>query len=355
MSINLRFGFQQGDFATKLALELSSDGITAIFGPSGSGKTSLLRAIAGLDQHSGSLVEVSGTVWQDGDRFVPVHQRPLGMVFQEASLFNHLDVQQNINFGRNRAGLALDSNETESIVQMLDLEELLHRRPSNLSGGEKQRVALARALAVEPELLLLDEPLASLDEKRKNEVLPYLERLHAESKIPILYVTHSLSEVSRLADQMVVLEAGEVVANGTVAELFSRMDLVMGQDDQASTLVDTEVAKHDDQFGLSTLCCSGGDFTVAKFDAALGSAARLRVFARDVSITLSKQTDTSIQNIFEVEVIDSKRRGTSHVLVSLNFSGQILLARLTQKSFSDLGLAPGKNVFAQVKSVALIA
>jgi len=355
VSIDLRFDFQQGGFTTKLALELSSTGITAIFGPSGSGKTSLLRAIAGLDRHSGSFVSVSGAVWQDGSFFVPVHQRPLGVVFQEASLFNHLDVQGNIEFGRKRAGLELGKNQISSIIEMLDLENLLQRRPNNLSGGELQRVALARALAVEPKLLLLDEPLASLDEKRKNEILPYLEMLHRESNIPMLYVTHSLNEVSRLADQMAVLEDGEVVASGTVAELFTRMDLVMGQDDQASTLIDTEVGQHDDQFGLSTLVCAGGEFTVAKLDAAIGTAARLRVFARDVSVTLSKQVDTSIQNIFAAEMVDSKSLGEAYVLVSLNFAGQILIARLTQKSFSELDLKTGKKVFAQVKSVALVA
>jgi molybdate transport system ATP-binding protein len=355
MSIELRFDFQQGGFSTKVELELASNGITAIFGPSGSGKTSLLRAIAGLDHHQGSFVSVSGTIWQDGNHFVPVHKRPLGVVFQQASLFSHLDVMENIEFGRKQAGLPMGNNETSSIIEMLDLRNLLHRRPANLSGGELQRVALARALTVEPELLLLDEPLASLDEKRKNEILPYLETLHRESKIPILYVTHSLNEVSRLADQMVVLEGGKVVASGTVAELFSRMDLVMGQDDQASTLVDAEVVKHDDQFGLSTLVCSGGDFTVAKFDAAIGSVARLRVFARDVSVTLSRQMDTSIQNIFDVKIVDFKPQGTAHVLVSLDFSGQTLFARLTQKSFSELDLKPGKKVFAQVKSVALVA
>lgn len=355
MSIDLRFDFQQGGFSTKLALELPSNGITAIFGPSGSGKTSLLRAIAGLDRYQGSFVSVSGAIWQDDSCFVPVHQRPLGVVFQEASLFAHLNVQENIEFGRKRAGLAVGNGETSAIIEMLDLGSLLKRHTINLSGGEQQRVALARALAVEPKLLLLDEPLASLDEKRKNEILPYLDTLHRESEIPMLYVTHSLNEVSRLADQMVMLEAGEVVAIGTVAELFARMDLVMGQADQASTLVDTKLSRHDDRFGLSTLACAGGEFTISKLDAAIGSAARLRVFARDVSVTLSRQLDTSIQNIFDVEVLESKPQGASHVLVSLDFAGQIMFARLTQKSFSELDLKPGKRVFAQVKSVALVA
>ena len=339
----------------KLAHELSSKGITAVFGPSGSGKTTLLRAIAGLDRHSGSFVSVSGSVWQDDNRFVPVHQRPLGMVFQQANLFDHLNVRQNIEFGCKQARLNLQDQAIEQIVEMLDLGDLMHRRPVNLSGGEQQRVSLGRALAVEPELLLLDEPLASLDQKRKNEIMPYLEALHRESKIPMVYVTHSLSEVSRLADNMLVLDSGRILATGSVAELFARADLSLGQDDQTSTLIDTTVQGHDETFGLSALAFGGGEFTVAKLDSSVGAKARLRVFARDVSLTLTRQTDTSIQNIFAAEVVDAHAQDDAYELVRLKIADQIMLARLTRKSFSQLALEPGKKVFAQVKSVALVA
>ena len=355
MTIKIGFDFQQGQFSLKLAHEFSSKGITAVFGPSGSGKTTLLRAIAGLDRYSGSFVSVSGNNWQDGDHFVPVYQRPLGMVFQQANLFNHLDVRQNIEFGRKYAGLGLRDKKFEQIIEMLDLGDLMHRRPVNLSGGEQQRVSLGRALAVEPKLLLLDEPLASLDQKRKNEIMPYLEALHRESKIPMIYVTHSLNEVSRLADNMLVLDSGRILATGSVTELFARADLSLGQDDQASTLIDTKVLEHDEEFCLSTLVFAGGEFTVAKLDLAVGSQARLRVFARDVSLTLTRQTDTSIQNVFAAEVVDAQLQGTAYVLVRLKVDDQMLLARLTRKSFSQLALEPGKQVFAQVKSVALVA
>ncbi len=233
--ITARFKLCYGEFELSVNLRLPNSGITVLYGHSGSGKTTLLRCIAGLQQAQEGYLEINGSVWQDSDMgvFLPTHKRPLGYVFQEANLFSHLTVRENLNFGLKRIKTNFDSIKFEHIVNLLGIEHLMNRMPERLSGGEKQRVAIARALVLNPEILLMDEPLASLDSKRKQEILPFLSRLNQELNIPVLYVTHSQQEVAQLADYLVIMAEGKVQAAGSLSETLSRLDLPLSQEREA--------------------------------------------------------------------------------------------------------------------------
>ena len=353
MTISARFKTGPPGFTLDVDLEIPARGITALFGPSGCGKTSLLRAIAGLDRHAAGYLKIDQAVWQSADHFVPVHRRALGYVFQEASLFTHLNVRENLEYGAKRSDLDQPSL-TDSVVGMLDLNNLLERRPDTLSGGERQRVAIGRALAAQPSLLLMDEPLAALDHKRKQEILPYLESLHESLEIPMIYVSHSIDEVARLADHMILMESGKIIATGPIGDLLTRFDLPMAHDHDAGALIEATVAAQDHQYHLTMLQFAGGQLAVMQRDLEIGSAVRLRVAARDVSLTLERQADTSILNIFPATVAEIATEGQSHMLVRLQLGDTNLLASVTRKSADVLQLKQGKAVFAQVKSVALL-
>ncbi|MBT8046938.1 MAG: molybdenum ABC transporter ATP-binding protein [Xanthomonadales bacterium] len=355
MTIKARFRFKRTDFSLHVDTEIPSSGISALFGPSGCGKTSLLRAIAGLDFHPDGYLKVNETVWQDGDRFLAPHRRPLGYVFQEASLFDHLSVRGNLEYGvkrtpSNRRRIALDE-----AIDLLEIAPLLERSPSGLSGGERQRVAIARALAVSPELLLMDEPLAAVDSGRKQEIIPYLESLHRELVIPVLYVSHQLDEVSRLADHIIMLQSGRIAATGDVHDLFTRLDLPAANDDEAASIIEAVVSSHDAAYELTHLDFPGGKITMTRLDLPGGSPVRLRLAARDVSLTLERQSGTSILNILPVTVDSMKTLKNAQVNVRLMAGGVPLLARITRKSCEELGLEKGKPLFAQIKSIALLA
>ena len=292
------------DFVLETDLALPGRGVTALFGPSGSGKTTLLRCVAGLARAAGR-VEINGERWQD-DRagaFLPTHQRPLGYVFQEASLFAHLSVRANLEFGLKRIPAAERKVGWDAALELLGIGHLLERSTDKLSGGERQRVAIARALLTSPRLLLMDEPLAALDSKRKHEILPYLERLHDELAIPILYVSHSPDEVARLADHLVLLEQGRVLASGPTAEPLSRLDLPLALDEDAAVLVDTTVASHDEAFALTRLVFAGGSIQVTRKALPEGARARLKIQARDVSIALRGDNLSSIVNRLPARIV----------------------------------------------------
>lgn len=354
MSISARFQLQRGDFSLRTDLELPGRGINAIFGPSGSGKTSLLRAIAGLDRDPNGYCRVGEQVWQDGRAFVPPHRRSLGFVFQEASLFEHLSVRRNLQFGLERTPEARRRVHLEEAAALLRVEDLLDRDTAALSGGERQRVALARALLRSPSLLLMDEPLASLDRRSKLEILPYLERLHDELAMPVIYVTHAADEVARLADHLVLLESGEVRAAGPTGELMTRLDVARDQGAEAEAIIEARVVEHDADYRLSYLEFAGGRLSVAGTVDPIGRRVRLRVLARDVSLTLQPQSGTSILNIFPATVDELVETGPSQALVKLDVGGVSMLSRITRKSVSVLGIAPGREVFAQVKAIALL-
>ena len=344
------------DFALDVDLQLPGHGVTALFGPSGCGKTTCLRSLAGLERAQGR-VTVNQTVWQDdaGRQWLPTHQRALGYVFQEASLFPHLSVQRNIDYGLRRTPQERRKVSRERAVELLGIAHLMERMPATLSGGERQRVAIARALATSPEVLLMDEPLAALDAQRKAEVLPYLEQLQRHLQIPVIYVSHSMDEVARLAQHMVLLGAGKVLAQGSVTELLSSLDLPLAHGDVASSVVHATVHDHDAADHLSTLIFDGGRLQlVMARPREPGSTVPLRVQARDVSLSLLRPEGSSILNILPVQVLDLREDGPGQVMVSLQAGGTRLLARITQHSARALQLQTGMPVFAQIKGMALL-
>lgn len=354
MSIEACFEVRRAGFRLALELSLPEQGVSVLFGPSGCGKTTLLRAIAGLDVHPQGYLRVGDDIWQDGSRCLPPHRRALGYVFQEPSLFLHLSVRGNLEYGLRRVPTTERRVEFDQAVALLGLAPLLERRPASLSGGECQRVAIARALLASPRLLLMDEPLAALDVAAKAAILPFLERLHAELALPVIYVSHASDEVARLADHLVLMEAGQVRAAGPVAEMLTRLDLPLAHRDEAAAVIEATVMGHDAVYHLTWLDFPGGRFSVPREDLTMGCRVRLQVPARDVSLTLERQTGTSILNIFPAHVVALEEEGPARVLVRLEVSGVPLLARVTRKSADELGLVVGREVFAQVKGIALL-
>lgn len=354
MTIEARFRITRDAFTLDVDLELPSTGVTSLYGPSGSGKTSLLRAFAGLDRHTDGYLKVGDRVWQDGNRFLPPHRRPIGYVFQEASLFDHLSVEGNLRYGAKRIPESARRVSLDRAIELLDIAPLLKRAPATLSGGERQRVAMARALAVSPELLLMDEPLASLDIGRRQEIIPYLESLHRELDIPVVHVSHQPEEVSRLADHLVLIESGRVLASGDVHEVFTRLDLPLARGREATSVIEAVVSGHDENYRLSHLDFPGGQLTMTRIGVDAGTAVRLQLAARDVSLTLQHQAGTSILNILPATVDSLSPFCDAQVTVRLMAGGVPLLARITRKSADELELATGKPVFAQIKSIALL-
>lgn len=342
-------------FKLDVDLRLPGRGVTALYGPSGAGKTTLLRCIAGLQPVAGGLLQVNGTTWQDATSRLPTHHRPLGYVFQEASLFPHLTARGNLHYASQRAG----DNKTldEHILALMGIEALLDRYPAQLSGGERQRVAIARALLARPRLLLMDEPLASLDMARKREILPYLEKLHSECELPILYVSHSTDEVARLADYLVVLEQGAVRSQGPIGEVLPQLSAAFGDASEGETaaLVEARVAERNDRWQLIRATFPGGELWIRDHGDAIGNAIRLRILARDISLALHNHTDTSILNRLPAEVSTIAADGDpAMAMVHLAIGPTRLVARITQRSVEHLQLTPGMTIWAQLKSVAVV-
>ncbi|MGD9787986.1 MAG: molybdenum ABC transporter ATP-binding protein [Sulfuricellaceae bacterium] len=353
--IHARFRVNYGGFSLDVDLELPGQGVTALFGHSGSGKTTLLRCIAGLERAKNGYLALNGDVWQnDQGFFLPTYRRPLGYVFQEASLFPHLNVRQNLDFGLRRVPREERQVQTDHVIELLGIGHLLPRRPDTLSGGERQRVGIARALFTSPRLLLMDEPLAALDAPRKAEILPYLERLHRELSIPVLYVSHSPDEVARLADTLVLMENGRATAAGPVAEVMARLDLSTAHGGDAGVVVDTTVGEHDDAYHLTRLDFPGGALWVPNHREALGTPVRARILAKDVSLALVRPEQTSILNILPAEVVETAAESTGRTLARLSLGGTPLLAQVSDKSAALLGLAPGKRLFVQIKAVSVL-
>jgi molybdate transport system ATP-binding protein len=355
--LRVRLRMDRGAFQLDVDLDLPQRGISALFGHSGSGKTTVLRAIAGLERAPGGVVALGDDVWQDDARgvFVPVHKRAIGYVFQEASLFPHLSVRANLEFGRKRVPVHERRFALEPVTALLGIEGLLERRPDGLSGGERQRVAIARALLASPRLLLMDEPLAALDLRRKLEILPYLERMHAELAIPIVYVSHAPDEVARLADHLVLLDAGKAVASGPLTETLARVDLPPSFADDAGVVLDTILAGHEED-ALSRLEFAGGALFVGRRREAIGTHLRCRIHARDVSLALDRPQGTSIVNRLPAVVTAVAPTDTpGHVLVQLRMGESPLLARITERSRRELDIAPGLRLWVQIKGVALLS
>ncbi len=352
--IDARFRLDWPGFILDVDLSLPGRGVTALFGHSGSGKTTLLRCIAGLERAREGRLTVNGEVWQDERHWLPTHKRPIGYVFQEASLFPHLSVLGNLRYGMKRM---FDPQRVslDHAIELLGIGHLLDRKPDRLSGGERQRVGIARALAVSPRLLLMDEPLAALDLKRKQEILPYLERLHDELDIPVLYVSHSPDEVARLADHLVAMEDGKVLADGPLGDTLARLDLPIRLGEDAGVVIEAMVAERDANWHLIRVDFAGGHLWVRDNDMPLGHHARVRILARDVSLSHDKCEDTSILNALPARV--TAIADDSHpalALVRLDIGDTPLIARLTKRSANHLTLRPGMEVWAHIKAVALI-
>ena len=352
--IECKIKVQLESFMLDANFSIPDRGITVVFGPSGSGKTTLLRAIAGLEKSDKGFLKIGDSVWQKGEDFLATHKRQIGYVFQDAALFDHLDVKGNLNFVIKRA-IGLKEDFIESIHNLLEINTLLNRKTTQLSGGERQRVAIARALLTNPKILLLDEPLSALDLKRKNEILPYLDSIHNDLEIPILYVTHSQDEMSRLADHLLLIEDGNIVGSGPVNDMLTRFDMPLSHGGDAVSIIEAEVLKRDSEFNLMHLDFLGGQFIVPDNSFPVQTKVRIRVVARDVSLTKSKQVDTSILNIFPAMVQEIVNEGEAQVMVRLQIKDTILLACITRKSSYKLRLEKGSEVFVQVKSVAILS
>jgi len=355
-AIAARFALAYGAFRFDVDLNLPGSGISALFGPSGSGKTTLLRCIAGLERPAQGYLSVNGKVWQDSARglFLPTHRRALGYVFQQANLFPHLNVYRNVCFGLKRIGKRPADAGLDPTIELLGIGHLLERMPDRLSGGERQRVAIARALVLQPDILLMDEPLAALDFQRKQEILPYLTRLHQELDIPVLYVTHARQEVAKLADHLVVLHEGRVLAEGPLTETLSRLDLAQAEDQQAAMIWEGCIAAHENDYHLTRIDCAGIELSMPLIDAPVGTPVRVQIFARDVSVTLAAPHATSILNVLPATLTAIADSRNGQTVLRLTVGALPLLAHITRKSRQLLNLQVGNSLYVQIKGTSLL-
>jgi molybdate transport system ATP-binding protein len=354
MTVMVDISHRLGDFSVDARFE-SAGRLTALFGPSGSGKTTLINMIAGLIRPGKGRIEADGRVLVDTDAglFVPMHKRRIGMVFQDARLFPHMSVAGNLRYGHWFTPTADRYADKHAVIDLLGIGPLLDRRPAKLSGGEKQRVAIGRALLASPRLLLMDEPLASLDEARKAEILPYIERLRDETKIPIVYVSHSISEVARLASDVVVLAQGKVAASGPTGAIMQRLDLLPTEErGEGGAVLDTAVLRHDEAFGMTVLGSAAGEIRVPFLAMPAGAPVRLRIRARDVMIATEQPTGLSALNILPGTIVAIEPGEGPTVEIAVDCNGATVLARITEQSRQMLKLGLGRNVYAVVKTVS---
>ncbi len=354
--IQARFRLDWPGFTLDIDLELPARGVIALFGHSGSGKTTLLRCIAGLERAPGGFLALDGEIWQNGTHWLPTHKRPLGYVFQEASLFPHLTVMGNLHYGMRRVRVSGGQRaRLDQVIELLGIGHLLDRKPDRLSGGERSRIGIARALAVNPRLLLMDEPLAALDLQRKQEILPYLERLHDELEIPVLYVSHSPDEVARLADHLVVMANGRVLADGPLTDTLARIDLPIRLGEDVGAIIEATIGTVDDTWHLARVDFPGGNLWTRDRGLPVGHRVRVRVLARDVSLARAHPGQSSIQNMLQGRV--DAIAAADHpglVLVRVRIGAVMLVARLTRRAVAGLGIVPEQDLWVQVKSVALM-
>lgn len=341
-------------FSLSVDLQIPAQGISALIGPSGCGKTTLLRCIAGLEQGQGQLT-FNDKVWQNEKYFLASYKRPLAYVFQEASLFSHLNVKENLLYAKKRADKCGPNQDYAHLIHLLALEPLLARQTNQLSGGERQRVAIARALLIQPRLLLMDEPLASLDAHRKQEILPYLLKLKNEFAIPIIYVSHDINEVTQLADYIITMDKGSVTAAGPLKETLNQIEHPIQLGQESSSLIDACIVEKNQQWQLCKVRWGNEVLWLPDQGGEVDQSVRVQILARDVSIALEKPVQSSISNLLsaEVKAIENKDTGPT-VLVQLKINNDVILARLTRRSIHQLQLTVGTQVWAQIKSAALI-
>ncbi|MCM1512712.1 MAG: molybdenum ABC transporter ATP-binding protein [Oxalobacter formigenes] len=353
--IRIRLEVRFPGYLLQVNQSLPGKGVTGIFGVSGSGKSTLLRAIAGLERPVNSRIVIGDEIWHDDEQgiFLPPYKRPLGFVFQDAALFPHLTVRKNLEYGLKRVPEAARCISLDYVADLLGLAPLMDRKPQTLSGGEKQRVGIARALATSPRILMMDEPLSSLDLPRKAEIIPYLNRLNAELSIPILYVSHDLDEISSLADHLILLEAGKIRASDKIEQLLTRLDLPLAHRRDAAAIIQGTAIEREERFHLNTIAFGSGRLCLPGAPIPAGKPVRLRIHANDVSLALSPATDTSILNLIPARVVNLHENENGLVIVELDTGGARLLSRITARSAFILGISPGKTLYAQVKGIAI--
>jgi molybdate transport system ATP-binding protein len=356
MTLDIALNHRHGDFEIDLGVTIETPGVTALFGPSGAGKSTVMHMVAGLLRPQAGRIAMDGTVLVDTAKgiWVPPHRRRVGCVFQDARLFPHMTVRRNLLFGWRRTGKRAGVGEIDHLIALLGIEHLLTRLPAGLSGGERQRVALGRAILGDPSILLLDEPLAALDAARKAEIMPYLERIRDEAGLPIVYVSHAIDEVARLADRMIVLDKGRAAATGSVFDIMSRLDLfpLTGRF-EAGAVLDGRVAAHDPRDGLSDIVFDGGRLVVPRVDQAVGETIRVRIRARDIVLARQAPSNISVNNMLPATVVQIREDPGTFADVQLICGPTRLVARITRRSARRLGLAPGVPVHALIKTVTI--
>jgi len=353
LSVNITKAF--GSFRLETQFEVEEGSITAIFGKSGAGKTSTINAIAGLTRPDVGVIQIGNTTLFDQNLRInlPIYKRQIGYVFQDDRLFPHMTVRNNLIYGTPKNRDVANSLNLTDITGLLELAPLLERRPRTLSGGEKQRVAIGRALLSNPKLLLMDEPLASIDVQHRFEILPFIQRVREKTGITIIYVTHALEEVIFIADQIILLSEGQVTAQGTVEEIMSRLDLhPMTSRFDAGAVISAIYSGYDREFDLGELSFDGGTLRIAGLNAEIGIHLRAHIRARDVSLMLDKPKDTSVLNVFKGELIEIRHEDGPQLDLLINI-GTPLIARITRKSLNDLNLDIGSKVYAMIKAVAI--
>jgi len=344
---------QRADFSVEAEFDIPDKGVLGIFGHSGSGKTTLLRCVAGLEKEVKGSININGETWLNDKKNLAIQQRNIGYIFQESRLFPHLTVEKNLRYGAVRSAVDVSAVDSEHLLDLLNIKHLLKRWPFQLSGGEKQRVAIGRALLKRPKMLLLDEPLASLDNKRKQEILPFLDKLHEELSIPMLYVSHSMDEVSRLCDYILVMEQGKVVFNGDIHNALTSPQSPLATLDDAAAILEGVVSKQEKDFQLSTVHTSNGTSLQVQGVLPLGKKVRLRVRANDVSLSKAAVRDGSILNTTEGTVVEVMEEKGASVLLHVNINNDIVLSRISRKSYKRLELALGQNIYLQIKNVSI--
>ena len=356
--LSARFNLEFDDFIFNVDFEISVHGFTVLFGPSGSGKTSFLRCISGLERAPEGFFRIGDKIWQDEDRgiFVPTNERSIGYVFQELRLFPNLDVEGNLRYGLKRRTRLNSNTLFNQVVEIMGLESLLSRHSGNLSGGEKQRVALARSLLTRPRLLLMDEPLAALDTKRKQEILPYFQRMQSELNIPVFYVSHSLGEVLQLADTMLLMDQGKIITSGPIQEVLIHPNLrkYLGQK-LIGTVLDTTVVRQDEKFQLTVLKFNNHTLYVPHRSVSPGKQLRIHIRADDVILAVEPMEElTSVLNVLPAQIIDVRDSYEDGCKVDVTLDiGCPLLASITRKSLINLNLKPGNNIFAHIKAIRM--
>lgn len=351
------FRLTKGNFTLDVEFDFPSSGITAITGASGCGKTTLLRCIAGLENAVIGDFHINGECWLDSQKniFTPPNKRIVGYIFQDAALFPHMSVKQNLEYAYKRRNVDQHTIAWDDVIDSTGISKLVERNIGNLSGGEKQRVAIARALLSNPDILLMDEPVSSLDKKSRASITKLIGKIHNEHNIPIIYVSHDLEEISQLADRVMCIENGKVTDIGKVNDILSSFDKSFSHEETAHTIIQGEVVDYDRNYHLAKISFAGGSLFISSPSIKRNSNVKLQIYARDVSISIKKPTGTSILNIVQASIIEVCPKKDSHgqYIIKLDANDAILLAHITQRSLEDLKLEVGLGVYAQIKSVSV--